>query len=101
MAGMTIPQVIVNQTVARLAAQAEVARVLVPDVPSRPVEAEKWTPTPEQFTVQADYLGDEYLSCPACMWEVRIGTDDGPANDLGSLMAAARAHIADKHSGEG
>jgi hypothetical protein len=61
---------------------------------------------PEQFFVNANRDGEQRLECPVCYWEADI-TDRPIGNgphvlyrinaDLGTLLEAARAHIADKH----
>jgi hypothetical protein len=59
---------------------------------------------PERFFVCSDNDGDQRLECPVCSWSADMTAypiGDWPHiaadADLGALLEAARAHIADKH----
>lgn len=61
--------------------------------------------TPEQFIVRANRDGDMRLQCgnPDCHWDRNIDPDNYgepgaiKGDDLGSLLEAARTHIAEAH----
>lgn len=62
-----------------------------------------FTPPPaERFTVRVDWEERLQLCCEmdGCLWETQVG-NFGIGDNLGSLLAAARAHLDNAHPTEG
>lgn len=57
---------------------------------------------PEDFRVSSNGDGDQFLDCPECGWYPTITHDPKREtevrSDLGALLAAAQAHIDERHT---